>query len=241
MTSTQRKLALITGASSGIGAATALTFAKAGIDLALLSRSQDKLEKVAASARELGVKAEVFPCDMLDLENLRDRFASIVEQLGGIDILINNAGMGYTANLTDTPLADWRRTIDLNLTSVFESTCGVLPKMRSRGGGIIINVVSIAGKQAFPGWGAYSASKFGLLGFTQALAAEERGNGIRVTALCPGAVNTEIWDTDTVNADFDRTKMLSPQTVAQSMLQIVRLPDSAVVEDVTLMPAGGAF
>lgn len=241
MTSTQGQLALITGASSGIGAATAIAFAKAGINLALLSRSADKLESVAASARQLGVKAEVFPCDLLELEAVRDRITQLVEQLGGIDILINNAGMGYTANLTDTPLADWRKVFDLNIHSVFETTCAVLPSLRSRGGGAIVNVVSIAGKQAFPGWGAYSASKFALLGFTQALAAEERGNGIRVTALCPGAVNTEIWDTDTVNADFDREKMLTPETVAQSILQVVQLPDSAVIEEVTLMPAGGAF
>ena len=97
------------------------------------------------------------------------------------------------------------------------------------------------GKQDFPVWGAYSASKFGLLGMSQALAAEEREHGIRVTALCPGAVNTPIWETETVDSDFDRSKMLTPGIVAQSILQIVQLPDSAVVEELVLMPSGGAF
>ncbi|MBP0001397.1 MAG: SDR family oxidoreductase [Cyanobacteria bacterium SID2] len=235
------KRALITGASSGIGAATAVAFAKAGIHLALVSRSSEKLEKVAATARQHGVEADVFPCDLLELDRVSERMASLAEKVCGIDILVNNAGMGYTGTITETPLQDWQRTIDLNLLSVVECVRGVLPSLRAKDSTTIVNVVSIAGKQAFPNWGAYSASKFALLGFSQALAAEERENGIRVTALCPGAVNTPIWETDTVNADFDRSKMLTPEIVAESILHVVQLPDSAVVEELVLMPNGGAF
>ncbi|USR91844.1 SDR family oxidoreductase [Phormidium yuhuli AB48] len=242
MTSTQGQLALITGASSGIGKATALAFAEAGINLALLSRSQDKLEQVAIAARELGVTAEVFPCDLLDVEQLRDRFATLAQKLGKVDILVNNAGIGYINSLSDTSLADWERVFRLNVTSVLEATCGILPTMRAKGGGVIINVSSIAGKQAFPNWGAYSASKFALMGFSQSLAAEEREHGIRVTAICPGAVNTPIWETDTMDkAGFDRNSMLTPDAVAQAILQAVQLPQGAVLEEMTIMPSGGAF
>ncbi|WP_017659766.1 SDR family oxidoreductase [Baaleninema simplex] len=235
------KRALITGASSGIGEATAMAFAKAGIHVALLSRSANKLEKVAEAARQEGVEVETLTLDLLELDRVREQVSNLAEKFGGIDILVNNAGMAYTAKLMDTPLHHWRKVLDLNLTSAFECVKGVLPGMRSRGSGIIVNVVSVAGKQAFPIWGAYSASKFGLLGMSQALAAEERENGIRVTAMCPGAVNTPIWETETVDSDFDRSKMLTPEIVAESILHVVGLPDGAVVEELVLMPSGGAF
>ncbi len=242
MTSTQGKLALITGASSGIGKATALAFAQAGINLALLSRSQDKLEQVAIAARELGVTAEVFPCDMAELDQLRDRFATLADKLGRVDILVNNAGIGYINSLTDTSLTDWERVFRLNVTSIFESTCGILPHMRAKGGGLIINVSSIAGKQAFPNWGAYSASKFAIMGFSQTLAAEEKEHGIQVTSICPGAVNTPIWETETMDkAGFDRSQMLTPEAVAQTILNVVQLPNGAAIDEITVMPSGGAF
>jgi short-subunit dehydrogenase len=131
--------------------------------------------------------------------------------------------------------------IDLNLTSVFECTKAVLPGMRSSRSGSIINVVSIAGQQVFPNWGAYCVSKFGLMALSKAFAAEERAHGIRVCAICPGAVNTPIWDTETVQADFDRSAMLTPEIVAQSILQTVQLPQQAVIEELTLMPNAGTF
>lgn len=132
MTSTQGQLALITGASSGIGKATALAFAEAGINLALLSRSQDKLEQVAIAARELGVTAEVFPCDLLDVEQLRDRFATLAQKLGKVDILVNNAGIGYINSLSDTSLADWERVFRLNVTSVLEPPVASSPPCELR-------------------------------------------------------------------------------------------------------------
>jgi short-subunit dehydrogenase len=237
---TQRR-ALITGASSGIGKATALAFAQAGIDLALVSRSQADLERVAAIAIESGVKAQVYPCDLSAVDQVKEHITAIAADFGPIDILINNAGMGYTGTLVETPLVDWQRVIDLNLTSVFQCIQGILPGMRDRHRGTIINVSSIAGRQAFPGWGAYCVSKFGLVALSQTLAAEEREHGIRVATICPGSVNTSLWDTDTVQADFDRSVMLTPEIVAQSILTMVLLPEQAVIEELTLMPSGGAF
>jgi NADP-dependent 3-hydroxy acid dehydrogenase YdfG len=167
--------------------------------------------------------------------------AAIAADFGPIDILVNCAGMGYTNLLAETSLADWQQVMDLNLTSVFQCIAGVLPGMRDRRSGTLINVASIAARTAFPQWGAYCTSKAALVAFSKVLAAEERANGIRVVSISPGAVNTPIWDTETVRADFDRQAMLSPDIVAQAILQAAQLPAEAVIEDLTIMPSGGAF
>jgi short-subunit dehydrogenase len=236
-----KRRALITGASSGIGKATALAFAKAGIDLALVSRSREKLEAVAVAAKHTGVEAQIYAVDLASVGQVKAQIQAIAAEFGNIDILVNSAGMAYTASLSETPLEDWQQVINLNLTSVFQCIMGILPGMRDRGSGTIINIVSIAGKQAFANWGAYSVSKAGLIALSQTLAQEERAHGIRVTAICPGAVNTELWDTETVNANFDRSKMLTPEIVAQSILHTALLPPQAVIDELTLMPSAGVL
>lgn len=233
--------ALITGASSGIGRETALAFASSGIDVALISRSADKLAAVEETVTKIGVKAKTYVVDLANVSKVQEKMRQIALDFGNIDILVNNAGMGYTATLSQTPLSDWQQVIDLNLTSVFECIKGILPSMREQNRGTIINVSSIAGKQAFANWGAYSVSKAGVIALSQALAQEERANGIRVTAICPGAVNTEIWDSKTVNADFNRSNMLTPEIVAQSILHTALLPKQAVVDELTLMPSAGVL
>ena len=241
MTSQNQRRALITGASSGIGKATALAFAQAGIDVALVSRSQDKLEAIAKKAREAGVEAKAYPLDLAKMEQVKSEISAIAADFAPIDILVNNAGMGYTNPLIETPLSDWQRVIDLNLTSVFQCILGVLPTMRQQQQGTIINVASIAGQQPFPDWGAYSVSKAGLIALSKTLAAEERPHGIRVVTFSPGAVNTPIWDTDTVQIDLNRSAMLTPEIVAQSILYAVMMPEEAVIDSVTLMPSAGAL
>ncbi|MBW4680883.1 MAG: SDR family oxidoreductase [Microcoleus vaginatus WJT46-NPBG5] len=236
-----KRRALITGASSGIGKATALAFAQAGVDVALVSRSQEKLETVADAARQSGAVAGVYPLDLAKVELVREGMSAIAADFGPIDILVNNAGMGYTGTLMDTPLADWQQVMNLNLTSVFQSIQGILPMMRQQGSGIIINVASVAAYRAFPGWCAYNVSKAGLVALSKTLAEEERGSGIRVTTICPGSVNTPIWDTETVQADFERSQMLTPEIVASSILQTALLPQGAVIEEITLMPSAGAL
>ncbi|WP_353931742.1 SDR family oxidoreductase [Okeanomitos corallinicola TIOX110] len=237
----QKRRALITGASSGIGKATALAFAKVGIDIALVSRSREKLEGVVTAAKATGVEAKAYPVDLACISQVKTKIEAIADDFGPIDILVNNAGMGYTANLDHIPLEDWQRVMDLNITSVFQCMMAIVPKMRQQGQGTIINIASIAAKQTFPGWGAYCVSKAGLLALSQTLAQEERANGIRVTAICPGAVNTEIWDTETVHADFDRAKMLTPEIVAQTILHTVLLPQETVIEELTLMSNAGVL
>ncbi|GAB4238591.1 MAG: SDR family oxidoreductase [Stanieria sp.] len=233
--------AILTGASSGIGKATALAFAKAGINLALVSRSLAKLEAVAEAVRAVGVEAQVYQLDLAQVDIVQAKLEAIAEEFGPIDFLVNNAGIGYTNLLSQTSLADWQQVIDLNLTSVFQCIQGVLPQMRQRHQGTIINVASIAAHHAFPEWGAYAVSKAGIIALSKTLAVEERANGIRVMTISPGAVNTPIWDTDTVRADFNREAMLTPELVAQSILHAALLPQQATIEEITIMPSGGAL
>jgi short-subunit dehydrogenase len=241
MTVSLKRKALITGASSGIGKATALAFAEAGINLALVSRSQAQLDLVAEAARQFGVTVSTYSLDLANIGQVREKMGAIVADVGPIDVLINNAGMGYTGTLLETSLTDWQQVIDLNLTSVFQCIQAIVPGMRAQKRGTIINVASVAGHQAFPNWGAYCVSKFGLVALSKTLAAEERVHGIRVITISPGSVNTPLWDTETVDADFDRTKMLTPEIVAQSILYAASVPDHAVVEELLLMPNAGTF
>jgi NADP-dependent 3-hydroxy acid dehydrogenase YdfG len=235
------KTALITGASSGIGKAVALSFANAGINLVLVGRSIDRLQPVADAATQLGVKAYSYELDLGDLAAVRPSIEKIVGQLESLDILVNSAGTAYTNHLMDTPLTDWQRIIDLNLSSVLQVIQGSLPLMRQQKSGTIVNLISVAGQQVFPNWGAYCVSKFGLVALSKALAAEERANGIRVTALYPGSVNTALWDREGVDADFDRSAMLDADTVAAAVLYAATAPTIACVEELTIMPSAGVF
>lgn len=237
----KQQRAIITGASSGIGKATALAFAKSGIDVALVSRFLRNLEPVVNAAREAGVEAKAYAVDLGEVATVKEQIKAITENFGSIDILVNNAGMGYTNSLINTSLSDWQQVINLNLTSIFQCIQGVLPQMRQRARGTIINVASIAASNAFPDWGAYSVSKAGVVALTKTLAVEERVNGIRTVIISPGAVNTPIWDTDTVKAEFNREAMLTPEIVAQSILHAALLPPQAVIEEMTVMPSGGAL
>lgn len=240
--SSNKLRAIVTGASSGIGKSTALAFAKAGIEVILVSRSESKLKTVANEilALDLPVKAKVYPLDLEVLAQVKPKIADICNRFGPIDILVNNAGMGYTNSLSDTSLEDWQKVMGLNLTSIFQCIQGVLPQMRDRRQGTIINVASIAAFNAFPNWGAYGVSKAALVALSKALSVEERAHGIRTVTVSPGSVNTPIWDTNTVQADFDRQAMLTPEIVAQSILHTALLPHQAVVEEMIVMPSGGA-
>ncbi len=241
MTSESQQRALITGASSGIGRATAIAFAKAGIDIALVARTSEKLHALQQELAEFSVEVKYYSVDLSQIDTLQAELASLLEDFGSVNILVNNAGMGYTGALADMPLSDWQTLIDLNLTSVLLTMQAVLSGMRALGQGTIVNVASIAAHNAFPTWGAYSASKAGLITLGRILGVEEGEHGIRVMTVSPGAVNTPLWDTETVQSDFERSQMLTPAIVAQSILHAVQLPNSAVIDEITLMPSGGAL
>ncbi|APB33420.1 short chain dehydrogenase [Gloeomargarita lithophora Alchichica-D10] len=233
------RCAVITGASRGIGRWTALELAKHGWDVALIARSEPELTTLAEEIAALGQRAYLYPQDMGVVTELVPLMHRICQDLGGCDVLVNNAGVAHLANVADTPLAEWERILAVNLTAAFQCIQGILPTMRAQKQGTIINVVSIAGQQVFPQWGAYCVSKYGLLALSHTLAQEERPYGIRVCALCPGAVDTPIWET--VPANFDRSGMLSAQTVAQTIRQMIELPAEASIETLTLLPQSGVL
>ena len=233
------KKAIVTGASSGIGKEVALMLLQAGAQVSLVSRNPDHI----LSELPAGINAKGYAIDLGEISQVSTQIQNIIADMNGVDILINNAGMAYIGELIDMPLAEWQKLFDLNLTSVFQCLQATLPTMRSQKSGTIINVASIAGKQGFPNWAAYCASKFALLGLTQAIAAEEQPHGLKIMSICPGSVDTPLWDTlgDKVPPSFDRSAMLRPATVAASIMTLVNLPSDAIINELILSPNAGVF
>jgi NAD(P)-dependent dehydrogenase (short-subunit alcohol dehydrogenase family) len=186
------RVALITGASRGLGKAMALALAPAGIRLALVGRDFAALTSVAAEARGLGTEAEVFRADIADEEQVLQLERDVIAKFGPVDILINNAGINIRKFCVDYTLAEWNSVLHTNLTSVFLMCRSFVPHMKGRGYGRIINTASIMGHISFPQRTVYSASKAGLLGFTQALALELAREDISVVAISPGPFATEM-------------------------------------------------
>jgi short-subunit dehydrogenase len=231
---------LITGASRGIGAATARAFAEAGFNLVLIARSADALEQLAVTLRRGGSSVETCCLDLSDPKAIAPGLEALLERGVQPDVLINNAGAAYTGSLAEMPLDRWQWLLQLNLTSVFQVCQTLLPALR-RQRGMIINVSSHAARNAFPDWGAYCTSKAALASFSRCLAEEERQHGVRVSTLTLGAVNTPLWDSETVHSSFDRHAMLSPERVAEALVSLAQQPPSQIVEDATLMPAAGVL
>ena len=234
-------VALITGASRGIGAATARRFAAEGFDLLLVARGLADLEGLATELRAQGRRVETLALDLTQAEAIAPAMAELLGRGTVPSVVINNAGAAWTGPLAAMPIERWQWLLQLNLTSVFQVCQAVLPALRQAGGGRIINVSSHAARNAFPEWGAYCVSKAALASFSRCLEAEERSAGIAVSTLTLGAVNTPLWDSETVHSSFDRRAMLSAEQVAESLLYLARQPHSQTVEDLTLMPAAGAF
>ncbi len=188
----QGKVALITGASKGLGRAIALAMAEEGARLALVSRNLDQLNETAAAVRKLGSEAEVFPADVTSEPAVRELQKSVLEKFGGLQILINNAGTNLRKPVTDFTLDEWRHIMDTNVTSAFLMCRSFVPHLKGQGYGRILNLTSIMSHVALPGRTAYCASKTALLGFTRALALELAGDKITVNGISPGPFATEM-------------------------------------------------
>lgn len=243
-------VALITGASRGIGAATARRFAEAGFHLLLVARSHEALASLAAELRSLGRSVHTETIDLADPAAVEPGIRSLCSRGLLPDVVVNNAGAAWTGPLAAMPTDRWLWLLQLNLTSVFQVCKATLPLLRrssaeadsaGRPGGMIINVSSHAARQAFGDWGAYCASKAALQAFSRCLAEEERPHGVRVCTLTLGSVNTPLWDSETVNSSFDRRAMLPADQAAEALLVLAQQPPTQVVEDLTLMPMAGAF
>ena len=233
--------ALITGASRGIGRRTAERLAAKGWNLLLISRSGDQLEELAQNCRSSGAPVACKSLDLTDPASIAAGVEDLLRQGEPPSVLINNAGAAYTGDLLAMPLERWQWLLQLNLTSVMQVCAAVVPAMRNNGGGLVINISSHAARNAFPQWGAYCVTKAALASFTRCLAEEERSQGIRACTLTLGAVNTPLWDAETVQSDFDRRAMLSVDQAADALVSLVEQPTNQVIEDLTLMPAAGAF
>jgi NAD(P)-dependent dehydrogenase (short-subunit alcohol dehydrogenase family) len=234
----QDKVAVITGGGSGIGLAIAHTFAASGYSVVITGRDAKRLQK---ATKELSTtKSHISPiaCDVRDPASVERLFQEIGKHHSRIDVLINNAGVAHgLAPVDQLSVETWKEVIDTNLTGTFLVTRAALPLMRA--GGTIVNNLSVAALQPFAGMSAYNASKFGALGFTQALREDLRKRGIRVLALLPGATDTEIWGQ--FWPDAPREKMISAETVAQAVLHAVSAPANTAIEEIRIGPASGVL
>lgn len=186
------RVAVITGASRGLGKAMAIALAQAGARVALVSRDLEQLSATAAAVRETGADAEIFQTDVVDENQVRELEAGVLKRFGSVHILVNNAGINVRKTVPEFTLDEWRSVLDTNLTSVFLMCRSFVPHMTSHGYGRVINMTSIMSHVSLPGRAAYSASKTGLLGFTRALALELAGTGVTAVAISPGPFATEM-------------------------------------------------
>ena len=206
----------------------------------LTARSADQLEQLSAQLSSKGVSVASAAIDLTQSDGIAAAIAGLLQQGETPSVLINNAGAAYTGDLLAMPIERWQWLLQLNVTSVMQVCSAVVPAMRENGG-LVINISSHAARNAFPQWGAYCVSKAALASFTRCLAEEERSNGIRACTLTLGAVNTPLWDAETVQSDFDRRAMLSVDQAAETLANLALQPSNQLIEDLTLMPAAGAF
>ncbi len=224
------KTAIITGAGKGIGKATAEALAAEGVQLGLLARTATDLEQLAQDlSSRYGVKVFTATADVANSADVRAAVSSLASSLGRVDILINNAGTGAFAKMVDMDPEQWEQIIRVNLMGAYYVTHELLPGMLAQESGDIINIASTAGERGFATGSAYCASKFALLGMTEALMQEVRKSNIRVTALTPSTVNTPL----AVNAGLpigDEDRMMQPEDVAQLVLAGLKLPSRVVLK-----------
>ncbi|MDN7246960.1 3-ketoacyl-ACP reductase [Planococcus shenhongbingii] len=215
------KIAFITGAGKGIGRATALALANEGVDVGLIARTESDLQKVAEEVQAMGVKASFATADVSSMEQVENAVASLTESLGTADILINNAGIGSFGPFLDIDPAEWKKTIDVNLLGMYYVTRAVLPQLIDKKHGDIINISSMSGLKGTAGSSAYSASKFGVLGMTEALSQEVRKHNIRVSALTPSRVITNFGSGQ--EPENSKEKFMQPEDIAEYMVAQLKL------------------
>ncbi|MEQ7054050.1 3-ketoacyl-ACP reductase [Paenibacillaceae sp. P-4] len=224
------KTALITGAGKGIGKALAELLAQEGVHLGLIARTSADLEALQAElTTKYDIRVAIATADVAVQDDVNRAVASLTEQLGAIHIVINNAGIAKFGKLVDMDPQEWERIIQVNLMGTYYVTRAVLPAMIEQNEGSIINISSTAGERGFATGSAYNASKFAVMGLTEALMQEVRKHNIRVTALTPSTVNTDL----AVNAGLnigDEDRMMQPEDVAELALAALKLPQRVFVK-----------
>jgi len=229
------KVALVTGGSRGIGRAIVAALVAEGAQVALTARASADAERAAS---EIGERAFGIACDVRSYEQVQSLFGEVERRAGGVDVLVNNAGIGIFAPIDQLDPKDWRAVIETNLNGVFYCCHEAIPMMRKRGGGYIFNISSLAGKNPFAAGTAYNASKFGLNGFSEALMMDVRYDGIRVSYLMPGSVDTAFGkDGDRRGTRDKKGWALQPEDVAEVVMDLLRSPAHALYSRVEMRPS----
>jgi 3-oxoacyl-[acyl-carrier protein] reductase len=227
--------ALVTGATQGIGRATAFALGRAGYKVGVCARTESKVRSLIQDLKKEGIQAVGGPADVGDPGQATRVVEEAVEALGEIDVLVNNAGILIARPFDELTLEDWDATMATNVRSLYLVTRAVLPSMLRRRQGSIVNVASLAGKNGFAGGTAYAASKHAVLGFSRSLMVEVRKDNVRVIAICPGSVDTSmIRDQPMLKTDPDR--ILKPEDVASTIVHALTLPERALVSELDIRP-----
>ena len=233
-----KNIALITGASSGIGAAISKKLSSQNYQVILSARSVNKLNDLNEELKSLGYKTFAIPCDVSIAEDVKKLYREC-SKIGFVNCIINNAGLGKFSDITDVTDLDWNKQLDTNLKGPFLITRQFVKDMIDKKEGKILFINSVAGKYGYPFSAAYVASKFGLKGLADSLRNELRKHNIKVISIHPGAINTNFWDN--VKADFPRREMLSAEDIASSVVHAVNAPNSVVLEEVVIRRTAGDF
>jgi 3-oxoacyl-[acyl-carrier protein] reductase len=226
------KVALVTGASRGIGYAIARRLGRMGARVSICGRDQARLEQSAAAMRGEGISTLAVPTDITRADQISTLVQRTEQEFGPIDILVNNAGTGVFGPFHEFGETEWNTVVDTNLKSVFLLCRAVAPEMMSRQTGHIINISSLAGKNTFAKGAIYCASKWGLMGLTGCMAEELRAYGIRVSAICPGSVATEFPGQGVKNA----SKILQPDDIAHAVATLVTQAEGSFISEVHIRP-----
>ncbi|MFK3961556.1 3-ketoacyl-ACP reductase [Guptibacillus hwajinpoensis] len=222
MVALKGKTALITGAARGIGRAAAIALAKEGVNIGMIARTEETLQNVAKEIEVEGVKTSFAIADVSSNEEVTTAVTKLKEDLGEVDILINNAGIAKMGGFMDLEVTEWEKIIQVNLLGAYYVTRAVLPDMIERKSGDIINISSTAGQKGAPVTSAYSASKFGLMGLTESLAQEVRKHDIRVSALTPSTVSTDLAVENNLT-DGNQENMLQPEDMAEFIVAQLKM------------------
>jgi NADP-dependent 3-hydroxy acid dehydrogenase YdfG len=231
------QVAVVTGAGRGIGRAIALALAREGARVALAARSNGELAAVAQEIGQVGATTMAVPTDVRQEASVEALVGRVLGEWHQVDVLVNAAGVAAFAPVTDSKLDDWDQMLAVNLRGAVLACRAVLPAMIARRKGTIIGVGSVVTSRALPGSAAYTASKYGLLGFSRVLAEEMRPHGVRVGVISAGATDTPLWDA--MPGAPAREQMLTPDQVAEAALLMATLGPNATLEELTLLPAGG--
>jgi len=237
----ESQVAVVTGGSKGIGFAIARALAGEGCNVVITGRNEAVLKRSAQQIGRKATRSKILPvvCDVRDPQSVDALFQTVRQRFGKLDVLVNNAGISQPPTpLEQTTLEMWQDQINTNLTGLYLCTRAALPLM-SRGASIINNL-SAAAKQVFPNYHGYTAAKTGALGFTLSLRAELMPRGVRVTALMPGATDTELWQQIILDGEVPRDHMIKAESIAQAVLYTVLLPPEANLSEILLTPILGA-